>query len=310
MIVFPEWLPKTLPEAVKYYKDIHGGPGISDEGIFEAKRKLARGDLFYLMVYVLGRTDMLHPWLFERCREVQKTPNFCLDLWSREHYKSSIITMGCTILDIVNDPEITIGIFSHTRPIAKGFLRQIKRELEENEVLKGLFPDILWANPRKESPQWSEETGIVVRRKRNTKEATIEAHGLVDGQPTSKHFRLRIYDDVVTRESVTTPEQIQKTTMAWELSDNLGVEGGQLRMIGTRYSLHDTYSEIVKRKIVKVRLYPATHNGKMDGKPVLFTQPEWERRLKTQSRQTVAAQLLQNPLADEDASFNPLWLRP
>ena len=37
-----------------------------------------------------------------------------------------------------------------------------------------------------------------------------EAHGLVDGQPTSRHFRLRVYNDVVVPESVYTPEQIQK----------------------------------------------------------------------------------------------------
>jgi hypothetical protein len=47
-------------------------------------------------------------------------------------------------------------------------------------------------------------------RQSNPKEATVEAHGLVDGQPTGAHFRLRIYDDVVTLESVTTPEQVKK----------------------------------------------------------------------------------------------------
>ena len=44
-----------------------------------------------------------------------------------------------------------------------------------------------------------------------------EAWGLVDGQPTSVHFMVRVYDDIITRESVTTPEQINKVTSAWEL---------------------------------------------------------------------------------------------
>ena len=43
----------------------------------------------------------------------------------------------------------------------------------------------------------------------------------MDGQPTSKHYRRMVYDDVVTRESVTTPEMIKKTTEAWELFRNL-----------------------------------------------------------------------------------------
>jgi hypothetical protein len=67
---------------------------------------------------------------------------------------------------------------------------------------------------------------------------------------------------------------------------------------------------MLQRGAVKPRIYPATHNGRFDGRPVLFSQEEWDRRLKTQSRSTVAAQLLQNPMADEAATFRTEWLRP
>jgi len=169
------------------------------------KRRLAKEDLFFLLVYVLGRADLNRDWYFERCREVQAAPNGYLDLWGREHGKSSLITFGLTIQDILNDPEITVGIFSYSRPIAKAFLRQIKTEFETNEMLRSLFPDILWANPQRDSPKFSEDDGIIVRRKGNPKESTVEAWGLVDSTPVSKHFRLMVYDDVVTGESVSTP---------------------------------------------------------------------------------------------------------
>jgi len=278
----------------------------------DVEARIGRLDLFLLLVRLLRRPDLNKDWLFERCREVQANPNGYLDLWAREHGKSSIITFGLTIQDILNDPEITIGIFSHTRPIAKAFLRQIKTEFEGNAILKDRYRDVLWQEPRRESPKWSEDDGIIVKRKGNPKEATVEAWGLVDGQPTGRHFRLRVYDDVVTRESVTTPEQIEKTTRAWELSDNLGVQaeqGGVARHIGTRYSLYDTYSSMLERGAVKERVYAATHNGRFDGRPVLFSQKEWEGRLTRQSRPMIAAQLLQNPLADDDQTFRTEWLR-
>lgn len=273
---------------------------------------LGKNDLFYLLCVLLRRTDIDKDWLFERCREVETERDGYLDLWAREHGKSSLITFGMTIQDICRDPEITVGIFSHTRPIAKGFLKQIKVELEINDALKAIYQEVFFADPAKQSPKWSEDGGIIVKRVGNPKEATVEAWGLVDGQPTGKHFRLRVYDDVVTRESVTTPDQVEKTTEAWGLSDNLGVQaeyGGVARHIGTRYSLADTYAEIIKRGAAKPRIYAATHNGRMDGRPVLFSLDEWQRRLRTQSRTIVAAQLLQNPLADADATFRTEWLR-
>lgn len=101
----------------------------------EDLRALCAGDLFFLLVHGMGRADMDNDFCFARCREVQAVPDGCLDLWAREHYKSTIITVGLTIQNILNNPALTVGIFSHTRPIAKAFLRQIKREFETNRLL-------------------------------------------------------------------------------------------------------------------------------------------------------------------------------
>lgn len=269
---------------------------------------LGRNDLFFLLVRLLRRPDIDRDWLFERCREVQANPDGYLDLWAREHYKSTIITFGQTIRDVLNNPEETVGILSHTRPIAKGFLAQIKREFEDNDYLKRLYPDVLWADPQKQSPRWSEDGGLIVKRQGNPKEATIEAHGLVDGQPTGKHYSLLVYDDVIA--SLLSPEMVTKTTDGWDLSQNLGTAHGRRRMIGTRYSLHDSYATILARGAAKPRIYPATHNGRFDGHPVLLTKQQWSDKLRDSSRTILAAQQLQNPMADESATFRPEWLRP
>src|SRR3990167_5723660 len=199
----------SMTEVVEFW-DFYEKKGEKEGTHLEVVRDLCKNDLFYLMVRACKRVDMLHPWVFDRVREVEKDPDGHLDLWSRGHYKSSIITFGLTISDILNDPEVTFGIFSHTRPIAKAFLRQIMREFEGNRVLQGAFPDILWGDKLKDAPKWSEDDGLILKRTSNPNEATIEAWGLVDGQPTSKHFKKLLYDDVVVAGSVTNPEMIAK----------------------------------------------------------------------------------------------------
>jgi predicted phage terminase large subunit-like protein len=284
----------------------------------EARRR-ARTDLFYLLTEVLGRKDIDRPWLKARCEEVQVGRNGYLDLWAREHYKSTIITFGLTIMEILgshgDDPlpeyegrELCFGIFSHTRPIAKGFLRQIKLELERNQRLHELFPDVLWGDTR-QAPKWSEDDGIIVKRRTNPKEATVEAWGVVDGQPTGKHFPRLIYDDLVTRESVTTPEMIAKTTAALELSYNLGADGGQKRFIGTRYHFNDSYKTVIDRGTATPRVYPATDDGTVDGEPVLLSMEALSEKRRDMGPYTYACQMLQNPKADETQGFREEWLR-
>lgn len=283
---------------------------LDDPGIGNAEwAYLGEHDRFVLLAVILRRYDAKHPWLYERCREVEANPDGYLDLWAREHYKSTIITFAGIIQEILRDPEITVGIFSHTRPIAKGFLRQIKREFEANESLRGLYPHICWDNPRRDAPKWSEDDGIIVKRNSNPKEATVEAHGLVDGQPTSKHFTLRVYDDVVTRESVTTPDQIKTVNAAWELSLNLGTIDGKEWYAGTRYHSNDTYRTIIERKSAIARIYPATIDGTEDGEPVLMPPEVLVKKRRDMGPYTFGCQMLQNPTADKVQGFRVEWLR-
>lgn len=250
-------------------------------------------------------------WLFERCNEIQENPDGYLDLWSREHYKSTIITFAKSIQDIlITEGECTIGIFSHTRPIAKKFLSQIKMELESNKDLITLFPDILYSNPSRDAPRWSLDSGLVVKRKGNSKEATVEAWGLVDGQPTGSHFNRLIYDDVVTLGSVTTTDMIAKTTEALAISYNLGdVNGHVRRFIGTRYHFNDTYRVVMARQTAKPRLYPATDDGTFDGNPVLWEKETLRVKIRDMGSFVAACQLMQNPRADSTQGFKREWLK-
>jgi len=269
---------------------------------------------------MLNRPDVEDKWLYERCREVQKEPDNHLDLWAREHYKSTIITFAKTIQDILaghgDDPlpewggrEPTFGIFSFNRPNAKKFLEQIRTELANNQVLKELFPDVLYQEPERDAPKWSLDEGITVKRKTNPKEQTVEAWGLVDSMPTGAHFLVRIYDDVITEKFARSPDMIKKATESWGLSLNLGARGGRQRYIGTRYHFNDTYREILKRKTAIPRIYPATEDGTVEGEPRFLTREELAKKRQDMGPYVYACQMLQNPTADETQGFKRDWVK-
>ena len=159
--------------------------------------EMGRADLFFFIVYILGRKDLNTDWHFDRIREVQAEPNGTLNLWFRGSGKTSIITHGMTIWNIMQNPEITIGICSWSRRAAVDIVKAIKTELESNELLKSLYPDVLYENPESESVRWTEEKGLVVRRKSTKREATVEGTGL-DTQATGRHWDIIVYDDIVS----------------------------------------------------------------------------------------------------------------
>lgn len=299
----------TMQQSLAFYEATCSMSGCDNWTLAE----LGKGDRFFLAVHILNRLDIIHPWLYDRVREVERSPDGHLDLWFREGYKSTIVTFFGVIQEILNDPEITICILSFNKPASRKFLKQIKYELETNDKLKRLYPDIFWKDPQKEAPGWSEDGGLVVKRTSNPREPTLFSSGLVDGQPTGSHFKLLVFDDVVTVDSVTSPEMVTKTTEAWSLSNNLSARGedglSRFQMVGTRYSFGDPYRVMLEMGAVKPRIYAATDNGQRDGNPVFLPPQTWDEKKRLMTSSVLAAQMLQNPAAGNNAIFQKEWLR-
>jgi predicted phage terminase large subunit-like protein len=284
---------------------------LAEEGGYlkEYIREMVRADRFFLLTRVLKRKDANNKWVYRQCRMVESSRSGWLDLWAREHYKTTIITYAGSIQAICQNPEVTIGIFSFNRPIAKAFMFMIMQELESNELLKWAFDDIFYAKPKSQSARWSLDNGLQVKRKSNPNEQTIEAWGMIDAQPTSKHFVIRIYNDVVTQEAVDTDGAIAKVTQRWRLSQNLGRKGGEQWYEGTLFHHEETYKVIAETGVVRPRVFPATDDQTETGNPLFLSQEELDDKRKLMGPFVFAAQMLLNPTASMTHNFDVSWLR-
>jgi hypothetical protein len=264
-------------------------------------RALVLDDLFFLVYFVLGIKIANHKFWVDACKDVESGPTSrTVDVWARCHGKTSVITIAETIQCICRNPNITVGIFSHTRPIAKGFLRSIKQALTQSEMLKAWFPDVFYADPEREAPKWSEDDGIIVKRVSYQKEATVEAWGMLEGMPTGKHFDRRVYDDIEVADLVDSPDIVRKLRDRFELSQNLGTSGGTERIIGTYYTHEGLLTWLRDMKyddgtpVYQFRVKPATHDGTPNGIPVYQTREELDR-LRAASEYIFNCQQLLNP---------------
>jgi len=144
------------------------------KGFKELFGSLCLYDLFFLLYFALNVQGINHPWLVERIKEVEDRNEYTLDLWPRFHYKSTIITYAFIIQEILKNQEERIAIFSFTKDSACDFLTKIKATLEDNELLKATFDNVLYQKPSTQAPQWSVEGGLTVKRQGKFLENTLE----------------------------------------------------------------------------------------------------------------------------------------
>jgi len=274
-------------------------------------RDLVRQDLWFLVYFVLKIPIANHPFVVNSCREVQEgAKTNTLDVWAREHFKSTIITVAESIQDILNDPSITICILSYNRATAISFLKNIKQVLEGSDFLQYLFPEILYENTN-DAVTWSLEGGLFVKRPGYRKEGTIEAWGLIDGQPTGRHFDKVVYDDVVTDEVARSPDMIAKVKRAFDMSANVGTDGGRRRVIGTFYHHNDPLvyiqglTDLVTEEVLfDARIKPASDNGLANGNPVFISESRFAE-LRSGDRYIFNCQQLCNPTPITDMPLSP-----
>lgn len=278
-------------------KDWKTGPGLAPYDL-SLLRDVLRKDLWLIVYFVLKVPIANHPFVIQACYDVMDGPkSHTIDLWAREHFKSTIITIAETIQRIINNPEERICIFSHTKSAALSFFRSIKYVFEHSDILKACYPDILYQDPATQAWKWSEDAGLYVQRKSNSKEPTLMAAGLIEGMPTGYHFTGRIYDDVETFDMVKTPEIMMKLKEAFDMSQNLGTVDGWTRVVGTPYHHEGLLLYVINKKdtdgtpIYYTRKKPATVDGTPNAPSVYLPETKLAE-LRTNKQHFYSQQLL------------------
>lgn len=281
----------------------------------KAYRKLIKTDLFFIVYFVLGVTIGNHPFVVAACREIEDGPRTnMLYVWARFHFKSTIITMAGTIQYHLNNPDHCTCIFSYKKGAAEKFVKTIKVAYE-SDFLVGLFPELLYYNPRYEATAWSTQSGIAINRENKSRpQNTVQASGLIEGMLQGEHFERRIYDDIETRDIMNSPEQLTKCFECFEMSKNLGtgMDSDIVIIIGTFFSHQGPIVKIKnlkdfdKKPVYTLSLKPATDNGEEDGKPVFVSQ-KYLDSLKKDS--TFASQQLLNPTAKHAVKLKSALLK-
>lgn len=271
----------------------------------EDLRQLLRDDLFVLCQGILGYKDVDPDTHGGLCRFMVGSPKKRrLALMPRAHLKSTIATIGDSVrLALENPGDARVLLAAETATLAEKFLAEIKGHFEKNQMLRGLFPELI--PPRFSGPgvQWSAGMATVQRDTAH-KEPTWQAIG-VGGSIVGSHFTRIKCDDLIGFEALRSPAAMA-TAIAWVgYIEPLLVNqhNDVIDFIGTRWNKTDLYNHVIETYREGLGVY--TRRAIEDGKiifPALHTWDEYERIQRTNPALWFA-QYENNPISGGQSDF-------
>lgn len=162
-------------------------------------------------------------------------------------FKTTIGSIALVLWLVVQFPEITILITTHTHAYSKEILSEIKFHMENGEAFKNLFGE-LW----QDSPRWAEDAIIVNTRRTARKEPTIGTAG-VDAAKTGGHYDVIVADDLITEKTAETKGGFNKVRRHIRtLIPILNRDGCELFTF-TRWAFNDVYGAMIEADEKRVR---------------------------------------------------------
>src|SRR6266704_692996 len=176
-------------------------------------------------------------------------PRERLVLIPRNHLKSSVCTIAHTIQWIINYPNVRILISSGTGDQVRGFLRAIREHFQTNEMFRWLYPEFVPQG--KNVKDFGNQESFTVPCRTVIRPETTVASVSVGAVVAGAHYDVIKHDDMVDKENIRTPEQIQNVKNHFGFLDpllqrvNKDPGRGWTDVIGTRYDYSDLYGTLL-----------------------------------------------------------------
>jgi len=215
-------------------------------------------DLHFLVTEVLYRHDAhkygpFHKWM---CDTVGKAPG-TRELWllPRDHFKTTILTIGHAIQRILENPSTAILFISRKDDHALLWSDEIRRQFVFNPLLRLYFHETL-SEITTMDQLGSREEWIFPGYKRvgghRRREPTLTATGM-KARKQSKHYNWVYPDDCMDIED-TTEVGIREIRQNWKDIIPLFDKDSGVIVPGTRKHYNDLYAGIMKTGVYKVRV--------------------------------------------------------
>ncbi len=278
----------------------------------EVMRRRGKKDLYFFARDILGYKLMVphvhRPMCDFIMREIPRGDNeqaTKIDLEPRGSFKSTVGTVAYSLWLLINNQNITILITNEKLDKAKGFLKEIKGHITENEKFKLLYGEL--SCDKKMGQRWSDVRIDIATRTKYGAAPSIEASS-VESSETGKHVDVIIADDLVGKSNSGTPEQLRKVD---DYVKDLGAvlnPDGVINFIGTRWDYRDTYNtqmELIKELGEFARADVRIQCAQREDGSYLFPERLSEQFLKSQRAKLgtyfYSCQYQNNPVAREDA---------
>jgi hypothetical protein len=258
--------------------------------------------------------------------------------------KTTVITQAYLLQRICRNPNIAIVLVNENANTAQAILSEIKQQIENNELLRTLYPEIIPDDFK--DTTWS-ATKITVKRTQSRKEPTVQVIG-VGGTVTGMHPDVIFVDDMLSREAMESSRAGSVADVMGQINRWIhqlvpllsGASDRELTFIGTRWWHGDSYEHLeesfgygqdpqhflLKTKLStgEVQRLPAYRIGDLvvfrraaieDGQPAFISLGEDKyglealAKLRLQDPELFAANYLNSPADELTATFKEAWLR-